>query len=112
MITSSTSIRAIKMEQYVVRKILVAGLAAFCSFGASAANLAPTVSITAPAANANIVALATITLSAAAADSDGTIANVAFYSGTTLLGNVTTAPYNYNWANVAAGTYSITTRDG
>jgi RHS repeat-associated protein len=102
--------RAVKMEQHVVRKILAAVLAATCSFGAFAANVAPTVSITAPAANATFVAPAAMTLSATAADSDGTITAVAFYKGTTLLGNVTTAPYNYSWANVAAGTYSITTR--
>ena len=31
-----------------------------------------------------------------------------FYSGTTLLGSDTTAPYNFTWSSVAAGTYSLT----
>lgn len=110
LITSQINHRAVTMEQLVVRKFLAAILVATCSFGASAANLAPTVSTTAPAANATFVAPAAMTLSATAADSDGTITKVAFYKGSTLLGNVTTAPYNYSWTNVAAGTYSITTR--
>lgn len=108
--TTKTNNRAFMMEQHVVRKILAAVLAATCSFGAFAANVAPTVSMTAPAANATFVAPAAMTLSATAADSDGTIASVAFYKGTTLLGTATTAPYNYSWSGVAAGTYSITTK--
>ena len=30
-----------------------------------------------------------------------------FFSGTTLLGTDTTAPYTFTWSNVAAGTYSL-----
>jgi RHS repeat-associated protein len=51
-----------------------------------------------------------MTLSANATDSDGAIANVAFYRGSTLIGNDSTAPYSFSWSNVAAGTYSITSR--
>jgi hypothetical protein len=41
-------------------------------------------------------------------DSDGSIARVEFYQGTTLIGSVANAPYTYAWADVAAGTYTIT----
>jgi Bacterial Ig domain len=75
-----------------------------------AANKLPTVSISAPANNASFVAPASIAISATAADTDGTIAKVEFYNGTTLLGSDTTSPYAYTWANVAAGTYSITAK--
>jgi len=71
-------------------------------------NIAPSVSISAPANNATYTAPATITLTATATDADGTIANVKFYNGTTLLGTVTTSPYTYLWSSVAAGTYTIT----
>jgi hypothetical protein len=74
------------------------------------ANVAPTVSITAPANNATFVAPAAITINATAADTDGSIARVDFYNGTTLLGTDTTSPYTYSWANVATGTYSITAK--
>src|SRR3954468_12579683 len=70
-------------------------------------NAPPTVSVTSPAAGATFTAPATINVTAAASD-DGTIANVRFFAGTTLLGTVTTAPYQVTWSNVAAGTYSLT----
>lgn len=74
----------------------------------STANVPPTVSLTAPAANSSYTAPASITISATAADSDGTIAKVAFYNGSTLLSTATAAPYTYTWSNVAAGSYTIT----
>ena len=75
-----------------------------------AANTAPSVSLTAPAAGSSFTAPAAVAIAASAADSDGSIASVAFYNGTTLLGTDTAAPYTYSWTNVAAGTYSVTAR--
>ncbi|UUZ47749.1 Ig-like domain-containing protein [Massilia sp. B-10] len=43
-----------------------------------------------------------VPLAAAASDSDGTIAKVGFYSGTTWLATITAAPFNYTWNNAAA----------
>ncbi len=74
------------------------------------ANVAPTVSLTAPANNATFVAPATINLAASASDSDGTVSKVEFYNGAALLGTDTTSPYTYAWANVAVGTYSLTAK--
>jgi RHS repeat-associated protein len=68
----------------------------------------PSVSLTAPANNAVVSAPANITLTAAATDTDGTIAKVDFFQGTTLIGTATAAPYSFAWTNVAAGTYSLT----
>lgn len=73
-------------------------------------NTAPTVSITAPANNSVVTAPATYLLTATATDSDGSISKVEFYNGSTLIGTVTTAPYNYSWSGVAAGSYTITAR--
>lgn len=75
-----------------------------------AANAAPTVSLTAPAANASYTAPASVTITANAADSDGTISKVEFYNGATLLNSDTTAPYSYSWVNVAAGSHSLTAK--
>jgi regulation of enolase protein 1 (concanavalin A-like superfamily) len=74
----------------------------------SAANQPPNVSLTSPTSGAKFNTGATIGLAASASDSDGTIASVAFYSGSTLLSRDTTAPYAYSWGSVAAGTHSLT----
>ena len=73
-----------------------------------AANVPPTVSLTSPAAGATFTAPASISLGASASDSDGVVSKVEFFSGSTLLGTVTTAPYQMTWSNVPAGTYSLT----
>ncbi|MBN7803735.1 hypothetical protein J0A67_22975, partial [Algoriphagus aestuariicola] len=52
----------------------------------------------------------TVSIAAAAADSDGTVAKVEFYNGTSLLSTDTSAPYSYSWSNVSAGEYSITAK--
>ena len=83
-------------------------IGAFVNGTCAAANKAPTVRITAPANNATFASPASVTITANAADSDGTIAKVEFFNGTTLLGTSTTSPYSFVWNNVAGGTYSIT----
>ena len=70
-------------------------------------NSAPSVNITAPASGASFTAPATIGIVASAFDPDGTVAKVEFFSGLTLLGGDTTAPFSYDWTGVAAGTYSL-----
>lgn len=73
-------------------------------------NAAPTVSLTSPTAGASYAAPASLTLAATAADSDGSVAKVEFYQGSTLLGTSTASPYSYTWTGVAAGTYSLTAK--
>ena len=75
-------------------------------------NQPPTVSITSPSAGATFNAPASITVTATARDTDGTIAKVAFYRGSTLLGSDTSGSsqngYTYTWTNVGAGSYQLT----
>jgi hypothetical protein len=47
----------------------------------------------------------TITVSAEAADSTGSITEVAFYEGSTPFGSATSVPYQVTWNNVPAGGY-------
>jgi regulation of enolase protein 1 (concanavalin A-like superfamily) len=75
---------------------------------AGGSNQAPSVSLTSPSSGAAYTAPATIALAANAADSDGTVARVDFYSGSTLLATDVTAPYAYSWTGVPAGSYSLT----
>jgi hypothetical protein len=71
-------------------------------------NSSPTVSIVSPVTGSTFTTGSTITIAATASDSDGSIAAVRFYSGTTLLGTDSTSPYSYTWVNVAAGSYALT----
>ena len=71
-------------------------------------NALPSVTLTSPTEGASFSAPATIPLSAAASDSDGTVASVSYYLGATLIGTVTSAPYSASWSGVAAGSYTLT----
>jgi hypothetical protein len=70
-------------------------------------NVAPSVAITAPVAAATFDALATVVIAADATD-DVAVAKVAFYNGTTKIGQATTAPYQVTWTGVPSGNYTIT----
>ncbi len=74
------------------------------------ANVAPAVSITAPANNSAYTAPATIAITASASDGDGTVKQVDFYQGSTKIGSSTTSPYAFTWTNVAGATYSLTAK--
>ncbi|MFO1440414.1 MAG: Ig-like domain-containing protein [Verrucomicrobiaceae bacterium] len=74
------------------------------------ASSPPTVSITAPVNNASFDAPATISITADAADTDGTVSKVEFFNGATKLGEDTTAPYAYDWTGVISGSYTLTAR--
>jgi len=73
-------------------------------------NDPPTVSLTSPADQTQYTAPASIRLTANASDSDGGIQQVDFFSGGTLIGSATSAPYTFTWTNVDAGTYTLTAR--
>jgi predicted amidohydrolase len=73
-------------------------------------NVTPTVTMTSPANGASFIAPATISIAASASDSDGSVAQVGFYAGTTLLSTSTASPYAFTWSNVPAGTYMVTAR--
>ena len=73
-------------------------------------NNPPTATLTSPLQGASFLAGSSITLTASASDTDGTIAKVEFYQGTTLIGTATTAPYSVNWSAAAPGTYALTVK--
>jgi hypothetical protein len=69
----------------------------------------PSVTITAPADQASYPKGANILLTANASAPYGSITNVAFYVGTSKLGDATTGPiYSLTWNNVAIGNYVLT----
>lgn len=73
------------------------------------APVAPTVNLIS-LTRGNFTAPASINLVAEAADRDGTITKVEFFSGNIKIGETTSAPYSFTWTNVPAGTYTITAR--
>lgn len=77
---------------------------------APAKNNAPTATLTAPQQGATFSTGSTITVSATASDTDGTVVRVDFLAGTTVIGTDSAAPYSIAWANVAAGNYSLTAK--
>jgi hypothetical protein len=77
---------------------------------ASNTNTPPAVSITYPANGAIFPWKPTITVTATATDSNGTVTRVEFRDGTTLLGQDTTAPYSFTWRNVPPGAHVLTAR--
>jgi endoglucanase len=73
-------------------------------------NQVPTVSMTSPASGSTFKAPASISLAASASDSDGSIAKVEFFSGSTLVGTDTSSPYQASMSNVPAGSYVLSAR--
>jgi hypothetical protein len=70
-------------------------------------NQAPTVSLSGPADGASFAAGTTITVSANAADQDGTVSRVAFYDGSTLIGTDTSSPYGVSWSGATIGSHAL-----
>jgi hypothetical protein len=73
-------------------------------------NAPPTVAVFSPTNGATFTAPAEITITAKPSDSDGTITLVEFFQNDTYLGAVTNSPYDFNWTNVTAGSYTLTAR--
>ena len=84
---------------------------------ASTSTVTVTVTINKPptitnnvAAPSGVIAPATLVLSAAATDTDGSVTKVEFLQGTTKLGEDTAAPFSWTWSGVEAGSYNVTAR--
>lgn len=82
----------------------------FATGGGGGGNQPPSVSITSPQQGATFTVGDNITITATASDSDGSVTQVEFYQGNTLLATDMTAPYSFTWNNVTAGNYTLTAR--
>ena len=88
-------------------RLTTAGTVARFTTAANFTGIPPTATITSPANNATFGARGTIALTATAADADGVVTNVAYYSGATKLADVTTNPYSFSWTVIPAGNYAL-----
>jgi hypothetical protein len=76
---------------------------------ASAATLRPQVRITSPANGGYAYASdGTVTINADATDLDGTVTNVQFFAGATMVGASAASPWTAVWSNAAFGSYVLT----
>jgi RHS repeat-associated protein len=73
-------------------------------------NSLPSVSLTSPSRNAAFKAPANIPLAVRVADADGSISNVQYFDGTTLIASLSAPPYSFVWTEVPQGTYALTAR--
>jgi mono/diheme cytochrome c family protein len=102
---NNISLNATQVQQVVAYLQQIGG-----QESAPSGNQSPSVSISSPSNNVSFTAPANINIVASASDSDGSIVKVEFFNGTTKLGEDTSAPYEFGWSNVAAGTYAITAK--
>jgi hypothetical protein len=87
--------------------LTVSGLVVNPASAQNRTNKAPTVSLSSPANGASFAAGTPITVSATAADTDGTVSRVQFYAGSTLIGTDTSSPYSVSWSTATAGSYTL-----
>ena len=74
---------------------------------ANAITLPPVVTLTTPTNGASFFRAGGLTLAATASDPDGSVAQVEFFAGETLLSVATSAPYRFDWTNPPYGQFQI-----
>jgi hypothetical protein len=77
---------------------------------AQAINQTPTVSIASPSNSGTFELPASVTFTANAADTDGSVIRVEFYVGQELAGECLSSPYTFTFDFDTAGTYEITAK--
>ncbi len=82
----------------------------FVEYAITPVNQPPVISLTAPASGTSYTEPANITITASASDPDGTISQVEFYQGTTLLSTDLASPWEFTLTNALAGSYSFTAK--
>jgi hypothetical protein len=74
----------------------------------SETNQPPSIAITNPASLATFTAPTNIIINTTNQDSDGSVTQVVFRAGASLIGTVSTAPFNLTWTNAPVGTNALT----
>jgi hypothetical protein len=79
-------------------------------FSGSANVGTPSVAITNPANGTIFAEGGNLVIQATASEAGATIASVQFYADTTLIGSVSTSPYNFTWVDPNPGSYQLTAK--
>ena len=97
--------------QIILFTLLIIGTIAIwgCNKEDEAGNSSPSITITSPSNNSSISQGETVTISAEAADSDGSISEVRFYIDDVGKGSSNSFPYNYEWntTGLSIGNHTI-----
>ena len=80
------------------------------TFAVTTPNELPTVALTAPAAGDSAEINTVVTVSATAADADGTVTAVEFFDGATSIGVDASSPYGVSWTPTTVGARALTAR--
>ncbi len=99
-------VRVTATSPFTSNNAILLGAATLVRLGS---NVPPTVALTSPTNEANVIS-GDIVLDAVAADTDGVIERVEFFSGTNKLGQITNAPYSFLWTNAPLGTHLLYAR--
>jgi hypothetical protein len=67
----------------------------------------PVVAFTNPTESSQFTAPATVSMAVTATDTDGSVSHVDFFSNDSLIHSEWTAPYEFDWTDVAAGNYTL-----
>jgi hypothetical protein len=106
-LVSGTNILAVEIHQSDLTSSDISFDFELIGIGGTASNVPPTVTISTPTNNEAFGAPANITITANAADSDGSVSKVEFYSGASKIGEALTSPWTFNWNGVAIGSYAL-----
>jgi gliding motility-associated-like protein len=101
--THSLGVKAIDSKNLV-------GNSALTQITVVVSNSPPMVSLTGPANNSIFLTNSSISLTATASDTDGTVAKVEFFNGSNKLGEDVSSPYSFIWTSVPDGNYTISAR--
>lgn len=100
----------------IIDKLLITTDPAFVPSGAGpnesirVGQVAPTIAITSPTQKQAFPANATVAITVNAQDSDGSVAKVEFFQGTTKIGESTAAPFSFQWTSVPDGKYTVSAK--
>ena len=73
-------------------------------------NQVPSIALTNPPPGASYIFPSVLEFSTTASDLDGVVTKVEFFSGSTLIGTDTTAPFSFAWTSFTTGSHTITAR--
>ncbi len=107
-VSGNSNIKKFFSREYTADPSLRPTLTIKYSEGTVGGNVLPIATITAPAAGTSITIGDTVTVAVDATDRDGAITRVEFFSDSTKLGEITSAPYMFAWTPASVGTFSLT----